>query len=635
MCGIAGILSLSPDARVEESALRTMAARLTHRGPDDDGFYLDPLGRCGLAFRRLSIIDLETGHQPLSNEDGTLWISFNGEIYNYRELRAELESLGHVFRTRSDTESIVHACEQFGPACFERLDGMFAAALWNQHTGELLLARDPFGKKPLVYAIVGDALYFASEAKAILALPGVPRRIDPQALHYYLTFQYIPAPHAVYEGFAKLAPGHFLRLAADVRPTASPVRFFEFRSPAAESFRGTREDARRQLERVLTDAVRRRLISDVPLGAFLSGGIDSSIVVGLMRRLGVSPLRTYSIGFADRRYDESAAARCVARHFQTEHHEHVVTPAIGELLPKLAWHYDEPFGDSSAVPTYYVSQWARRGVTVALTGDGGDEAFAGYDRYRAAALASRFDRLPARLRRAIGELARLIPHQRPKTLGNRLFRFASQLASSGARRYLGWIHLFPPELLATLYRSEFMERVRFDEPLHWLEARFSAIDGGDPQRANHADIHSYLPFDLLTKVDLASMACGLECRCPFLDPSVMRFAWSLPFEWRLGPGGGKRILKEWAAELLPPEILRRPKMGFGVPVGEWFRGELREELRRRLLAADSLSLVLFDPLRLRELVETHISGRANYEHPLWALLMLEHWREQWGGTLAL
>ncbi|TWT44783.1 Asparagine synthetase [glutamine-hydrolyzing] 1 [Phycisphaerae bacterium RAS1] len=633
MCGIAGILSLTPDARVEAAELRTMAAQLVHRGPDDEGFYVDPQGRCGLAFRRLSIIDLSTGHQPLSNEDGTLWVSFNGEIYNYRELRTDLEARGHHFGTNSDTESIVHACEEFGPGCFEKLTGMFAVALWDEKRGELLLGCDPFGKKPLVYAEFQGRLYFASEAKAILALPGVPRRIDPQSLHRYLVFQYVPAPHAIYEGFAKLEPGCFLRIPAGRPVDVTSTRYFELRPDQPGRFTGSREDAKQRLGTLLRDAVARRLISDVPLGAFLSGGVDSSIVVGLMRRLGVSPLRTYSIGFADPRYDESAAARRVARHFQTEHHERMVTPDIHKLLPQLAWHFDEPFADSSAIPTYYVSRWAREGVTVALTGDGGDEAFAGYDRYRAAALAARFNAVPRVLRRVIRGLASAVPHRRPKSFGNRLYRFAAQLAVNGAQRYLGWINIFPLELLAALYRAEFRERLDFDEPLRWLSQRFEAIDGGDAERANFADVHSYLPFDLLTKVDRASMARSLECRCPLLDPQIMRFAWSLPYEWRLGPRGGKSILKEWAADLLPPEIPRRPKMGFGVPVGDWFRGELQEELRQNLLAPDSLCRRLFDPPRLAAMVESHISGRANYEHPLWALLMLEHWGRQWGAHL--
>jgi asparagine synthase (glutamine-hydrolysing) len=632
MCGIAGILSLAPEARVDPDALRVMADQLRHRGPDEDGFYLDPQARCGLAFRRLSIIDLKTGHQPLSNEDGTVWTIFNGEIYNFRALRAELQQQGHRFATQSDTETIVHLYEQHGPACFERLAGMFAIALWDQARGRLLLARDRLGKKPLTYAVCGDCLYFASEAKAILGLPGVPRQLDPQSLHRYLIFQYVPAPHSIYAGFRKVMPGQYELFETNSRGAAlahnsSGQSYWRVPDPAP--FAGSYADARARLGELLTEAVASRLISDVPLGAFLSGGIDSSLVVGLMRKLGVSPLRTFSIGFPDARYDETAHARSVAQLFATEHHEYTVTPQAREVLDTLSWHYDEPFADSSAIPTYYLSRWTRESVTVALTGDAGDECFAGYDRYRAVQLAARIDGLPPGLRRGLSRLAVLAPHGQPKTRTRRLYRFLGALHQAPARRYLDWVNIFSPAMLYEGYLPEFRAQLDLDEPIRWFEALYDQTAGQPAARAMQTDFRSYLPYDLLTKVDVASMACSLECRSPFLDHRLVEFALSLPLSWRLRGRTTKRILKDWAADFLPREILQRPKMGFGVPIGEWFRGELREWLRESLLSPAALSRRVFRATWLEDLLAAHLSGRANYEAPLWSLLMLELWFRRW------
>lgn len=626
MCGIAGIVSLSPDARVEAAALDLMAAQLVHRGPDDAGRYVDPQYRCGFGFRRLSIIDLAGGHQPIANEDRTIWLVFNGEIYNFRALRTELEQQGHTFATHADSEVIVHAYEQYGEAFLSRLAGMFAIAIWDERRGRLLLARDRFGKKPLTYAVHAGRLYFASEAKAILALPEIPRVLDPQSLHRYLVFQYVPAPHSIYQGFRKLPPAQYVTIDAHQLLNSRPRAYWRLET---RPFTGTYADAKVRLGELLQAAVEKRLIADVPLGAFLSGGIDSSIVVSLMRELGVSPLRTFTIGFTDPRYDETACARRVAELFATEHHEHLVTPQAREILDTLAWHYDEPFADSSAIPTYYVSRWARESVTVALTGDAGDECFAGYDRYRAAQIAARFDAVPRPVRALLAATAHLLPHSEPRTLGNRLYRLTSALANPPARRYLAWVNVFPPELLAAGYRPDFRASLDFDEPIAWFKQLYDSTAGPAAARANGTDFASYLPFDLLTKVDIASMACGLECRSPLLDHDLVEFALSLPLCWRLGPAGGKHILKDWAADRLPAEILQRPKMGFGVPVGAWFRHELQGLVRDRLLATDSLSSRIFEPPWLRGLVDAHLSGRANYEHALWALLMLEMWYARW------
>ncbi len=626
MCGIAGIVRLTPQAPpVAVAELRAMADQLAHRGPDDEGIYVDPQGRCGLGFRRLSIIDVAGGHQPIANEDGTVQVIFNGEIYNFRALREALRRRGHTFRTRADSEVIVHLYEEHGQACFERLAGMFAIAIWDAARGRLVLARDRFGKKPLTYAVLDGRLVFASEAKAILALPGVRPALDAQSLHRYLIFQYVPAPHSIYRGFAKLPPGSLVTVEGGA---VSPVqRYADLPRPAR--FAGSYADARARLGEVLTAAVERRLIADVPLGAFLSGGVDSSIVVGLMRRLGVAPLRTFSIGFAEDRYDETAWARRVAAHFATEHHEQRVTPRAREILDVLAWHYDEPFADSSAIPTWYVARHARQRVTVALTGDAGDEGFLGYDRYVAARLAARFDRLPGWTRAALARLVERLPRGESKSARHRLYRFAAALPAGGARRYLAWVNIFPPAELLRAYRPEFAQRLDFDEPLRWFERLHDGFGGSAPERANLADFQSYLPYDLLTKVDIASMAHGLECRCPLLDPEVVEFALSLPVEWRLGRRGGKRILKDWARDLLPGEVLTRPKMGFGVPVGRWFRNELRDVLTDRVRDPAGLCARVFRPAWLDALVESHVSGRADRAHPLWALLMLELWYRRW------
>lgn len=647
MCGIAGILSLRPDAPVKPEELRAMAARLGHRGPDDVGEYLDSQRRCGLAFRRLAIVDLETGNQPIANEDGSVQAIFNGEIYNYQALRDELRRAGHLFRTRGDAEAIVHAWEQYGDAFPQKLDGMFAIALWDARRAALALVRDRFGKKPLVYAAWGGRLYFASEAKALLALPHVRPALDAQSLHRYLLFGYVPAPHSIYQGFHKLPPAHMLMVSAATPagapgPEALPRGAQTHHALAASAaywlpprprdraasgeYRLDYETAKQQFAERLADAVQRRLMADVPLGAFLSGGVDSSVVVGLMKKLGVQPLKTFSIGFAGAPdYDETAFARRVAEHFGTEHHEQIVTPEARAALDVLAWHFDEPFADSSAIPTYYVSRYTREHVTVALTGDGGDECWGGYDRYRAVELGSALDALPGSMRRGLARLGARLPGGRFKSRGQRWRRFLTALRHDGARRYQAWVGLFSPESLAAGYRSEWLEQLAPDEPLAWFAGIYDC-DGGDaPNRANCADLVSYLPDDLLTKVDLASMACSLECRCPFLDPAVIACVFDLPPAWRMG----KKMLRQWAREFVPPAALNRPKMGFGVPVGQWLRGPLRDLLDADILSPDALASRMFCADWLARLCGEHLSGRADHGPQLWGLVMLERWRRTW------
>lgn len=627
MCGIAGILNTDSAQPIDIGELRPLADALRHRGPDADGYYVDPRQRCGLAFRRLAIIDLATGDQPIRNEDGSVWLVFNGEIYNYRELREELIRDGHVFRTQADGEVIVHGYEQWGDRCFARFLGMFAIALWSEPAGTLTLARDRFGKKPLHVAAARDGrLVFASELKAILASSCCERILNRAALHNYLLLQYVPDGN-IFEGVSQVPPGHAVTYRAAGGALATVSRYYAV--PRATLFAGSYADALQRLDELLNGAVKRRLISDVPLGAFLSGGIDSSIVVGLMRRLGVHPLRTFSIGFDDARYNEAHHARRVAECFRTEHYEQIVSPDSKTVLDALTDSYDLPFADSSAIPTCLLSRFARQAVTVALTGDAGDECFGGYDRYAAAQIAGTLDGLPSAARRLLSALAPLIPHGRAKSRSNRLYRFLHALGRRPSRRYADWVTVFPPEMLWEGYRPESRETLQRDGYLEVLDELYERAGRDAAHRAAYVDLHSYLPGDLLTKVDIASMASGLECRSPFLDHELVEFALSLPTAWKIRRMEGKRILRDWARGLLPPEILKRRKMGFGVPIGEWFRGPLRAELRERLLAEDGICRRLFERTWLEQLYERHLAQQANHEHRLWSLFVLDRWARRW------
>lgn len=627
MCGIAGVVNLDQGAPIQKQLLEPMAGSLVHRGPDDEGYYIDVRGRCGLAFRRLAIVDLVTGNQPIGTANEDIQVVFNGEIYNFRELRETLEANGHKFKTEGDAEVIAYAYREWGTRCFEYFNGMFAIAIWDVSQGVLTLARDRFGKKPLYYAHLGRRVYFASELKAILSLDGIDGVIDQDVLHEYLLWQYVPPDRCIYRDFAQVPPGCLLTV--DSWQVSQPRPYWQL--PKPETFQGTYEDALEELEERLVFAVRRRLIADVPLGAFLSGGVDSSLVVAMMHELDVNPIRTFSIGFEDPRYDETRYAKLVAEKFNTEHHAFVVTPQAESVLDTLAYHYDEPFADSSAIPTFYVSRETQKLVTVALTGDAGDEAFGGYDRYQGTVVAGRLDVLPVAMRAGMSWLAQALPHSRPKTFSRKLYVFLRALRHSPAYRYLSWVAMFPPEMLSAGYRSAFRERIDFEHPLARFERLFDG-DGYDRRadaQAMRSDYLTYLPGDLLTKVDRASMAVGLECRSPFLDPELVNFALSLPIQWRQG----KKILKDFAAKHLPQEVLQRPKMGFGVPIGEWFRGPLAGRLREALLASDSLCGQIFEPRWLEQLMNEHQQMHASHEHRLWCLFMLELWSRQWKPAL--
>ena len=605
---------------------------LCHRGPDDRGRYLAEFqfdgapAKVGLGHARLSIIDLATGHQPLSNEDGAIWIVFNGEIYNFLELRQGLVSRGHTFRTRSDTAVIVHLYEERGPDCLRELRGMFAFAIWDGRQNTLFLARDRIGQKPLVYRAEPNRFLFASEIKSLLQARGVPRELSLEALHHYLTFQYVPHPLTMFKGIAKLPPGHYLLWKngrTEVREYWRPPFRTAERLPEAEYVERLRE--------LLTEAVRLRLISDVPLGAFLSGGLDSSIIVALMAQLSNAPVRTFSIGFEERRYDELEYARMVAQHFRTEHKEFVVRPKAMEVIPKLVWHYDEPFADSSAVPTYYVSQITRQPVKVALTGDAGDEGFAGYPRYRAVKLAQWFDRLPRFVRGALaGRFWERLPASvKQKTLRRRLRRLFLALNLPPRERYARWCAIFDDERKRALCSPELNAELENVPSWKIFDEEYEKVPELDfLGQTTFVDYMRYMPDDLMVKVDIASMAHGLECRAPFLDHKVIEFIGTIPTDLKMRGFTSKYLLRRAFGHMLPPELLKRPKMGFGVPISDWFRGELKDFLREILLDHTALHRGYFRPEAVRTLVEEHVQSRYDHGYRLWALLMFELWHRR-------
>lgn len=621
MCGICGIVDF--EGRFDgDAAVRRMTVQLAHRGPDDEGVLSQPASpgnapRVTLGHRRLSIIDLSpAGHQPMRARTDDTAVVLNGEIYNFQEKRAECAD--YPFRSRTDTEVILALYERYGEAFVQHLDGMFALALWDGRREKLLLARDRAGKKPLYYFKGERFFVFASEIKALLALTAVPGKPDEGALALYLTFGYVPTPDTIYQGIRKLEPATLMVLdrngLAHSRPywrypTGEVGNAPESVGPAAVKLRG-----------LLTDAVRRRMVADVPLGAFLSGGIDSSIVVGLMSGLSREPVRTFSIGFeGDPAYDESAYARLVAEKFRTHHTEFRVRPRAVELLEKIIWHYDEPFGDSSAIPTYIVSQLTREHVTVALSGDGGDEVFGGYERFAAALWT---EQLPRSLFEAGRLLTRLLPAPpHPKSRRRRIKRFFEKAGLPLPDRYLEWNSFFTRGELASLRVS--CEGSRISDPFReYLESDPSA---SLLQRILHLNFRTYLLDDLLVKTDRMSMAHGLEVRCPFLDTGVVEWAARLPDRLKIRGTRLKYILREAFREFLPRQILRRRKMGFGVPLGQWMREDLRDFSHDLLLGPSARTSVIMDRQGIRRFLDEHAARVDDHGQKIWAVLCLEVW----------
>ena len=555
-----------------------------------------------------------------------MWLVFNGEVYNYRELRRRLEGNGHRFRTHGDAEVLVHLYEDLGPDCFAQVDGMLAAAIWDANHRRLVLGRDRLGKKPLVYRFENERMFFASELKALLTVPEIPRELDPGAIDEYLTYQYVPPPNTIFRGIRKLPPAHYAVFQdgnLTVKPYWQPDWTREVSLPVAE--------AEEQVRTLFDNSVAARLQADVPRGAFLSGGIDSSLVVASMQRFAKGRVKTFSIGFPQPEYDETSFARQVAKHLGTEHTELQVTPNAIEILPKLAWQYDEPFGDSSAIPTYYLAKLAREHVTVALTGDGGDELFAGYPRYRAVQLADGIDQLGLLKSLLASSLWQWLPSSgRQRSKLRQFKRFSESLRLPADRRYLDWISIFSERRRADLYRDEFVAELPNSDPFQYLALAWKQCGKRDAAtRASLADIVTYLPSDLLTKVDIASMAHGLECRQPFLDHRLVEFAASLPMAYKLRWGRGKWLLQRAFRDRLPAEIWQRKKMGFGVPLDHWFRKELRDLTHDSLLTDAAHTAVYFRPEAMRKLFDEHQTQRFDHSARLWALLMLEMWLREW------
>jgi asparagine synthase (glutamine-hydrolysing) len=599
-----------------------MAGAIRHRGPDEGGLWRQ--GGAALIHQRLSIIDVASGQQPLGNEDDKVQIVFNGEVYNHHELRAGLVAKGHVFRTASDTEAIVHLFEEEGEQAVRRLRGMFAFAIWDADRRELFLARDPVGKKPLYYAELPEGLIFASELKALLAYPGLSRELDPQSVQEFLSLQYVPAPGTIFKAVKKLPPGHSMTWRNG--RLSEPQRFWhlEYEPKSAMS----EDEAAERVLAELDEAVKIRLESEVPLGCLLSGGIDSSAVVALMRRHNSGTLRTFSIGFDEERYNELPFARQIAERFGTCHEEMVVRPNAMEVLSKVVWHLDEPMADPSAIPTWYVSEMCRKHLTVALNGDGGDESFAGYSRYRPMPLVDCYSKLPAAFRRyGVGVAADVLGRFFPQSIQVERLRRLNDISLGGdGVPYTDGMSVFRDTQRRELCRGGIFEAQAVADPLGWLRSYYR---GGDARhfvdRQLQCDLAGYLPGDLLVKMDRMSMAHGLEGRSPFLDKKLMQVVARLPGDFKLRDGQLKWILKRALRGILPDEILFRKKKGFSVPLAEWFRGSLRDLSQDLLLGSRCRDRGMFNPKYVARLLTEHQAGKANHEHRLWALLCFEVW----------
>lgn len=646
MCGFAGIVAWDERFRIDPTVLGRASACIAHRGPDGEGLHISPEGpitrddpQVGLAHRRLAIIDPEhRADQPFTDGQGR-WIVFNGEVYNYRALRGELERIApRQWKTTCDTEVLLAGCAQWGEGCVKRLNGMYAFATWDGNSRELLLGRDRMGQKPLYIAAIDasgspvhldetgvlpplGAIAFASELYALRQVPWIDSRLDELALVEYLRWGYIPAPRSIYRGIQKLPPASVMRISAG--GGQSSIYF----QPTADGEVGSPPDgyARTQARSLVIEAVRRQLISDVPLGCFLSGGIDSSVIAAAMKSAAPNQrIVSFCVGFDDPRYDERPYAAAVAERLGTEHHDFLVHPNAAEDLPKLVRVFGEPFGDSSALPTHYLARATRGFVKVALSGDGGDELFGGYDRYRALSISQRLHRWPGVLRELARQCPRLLPGSHPKRRLARLKRLLDSIDQPPAQRYSTYMRLFTDEQIKTLTG----ETPRRPDLIERLFAQFAG--DGMVRAASAADRLSYLPEDLLTKVDRASMLHALEVRSPFMDHHLVHFAATLSRDQLLG-GGGKRMLREAFTADLPPQVFRRRKMGFAVPIGDWFRGELREMLHDHLLGGDSFAAGRFQRNVILKLLDEHQSQRFDHTQRLYALLMLEIWHRQQAG----
>jgi asparagine synthase (glutamine-hydrolysing) len=629
MCGIAGMCGPETTMRAAESreVVARMCRVIEHRGPDDEGFYVE--GGVALGMRRLSIIDLVTGHQPITNEDGSLWIVFNGEVYNFREIREGLLARGHVFQSNTDTEVIVHLYEEEGEACVERLRGMFAFAIWDKRDRTLFLARDRVGVKPLHYSLVGGTLVFASEIKSLLQHAAIEREVNTEAISDFLSFGYVPDPASAFKGIEKLPPGHTLTFKGG-KVTIRQYWDFQYgdgqdgtvQDDAVQG--GAIHDERYYAERLLDlldESVKLRLVSDVPLGAFLSGGIDSSTVVAMMARHMGRPVKTFSIGFSESGFDELDYARVAARHFNTDHHEFVVTPDVCKIVEEVIWHHDEPFADVSSIPTYIVSKMAREHVKVVLSGDGGDELFAGYERYVVDRARARFARIPRFIRK---NLMLKASSALPRSAYGK--NFLRNIALDAGERYVDSLSLLTREAKREILSGEFKRSLDAHDSSEQFEQLLAESNSSEQiNRLLYLDSKTYLPGDILTKVDRMSMAHSIEAREPLLDHKLIEFAQTIPASLKLRGLETKHILKRALGGLIPGQIINRPKQGFGVPINKWLNHDLRDLLNDTLTDGRTRQRGYFNQNAVEALLDEHRRGRRDHALQLWALLTLELW----------
>jgi asparagine synthase (glutamine-hydrolysing) len=623
MCGISGVWYFDSSRRVEPTLLKAMTDQVIHRGPDEAGQRIE--GSIGLGFRRLSIIDVGGSHQPMPNENEQVWIVFNGEIYNFQDLRERL-SRSHKFRTIGDTETIVHAYEEFGVRCVDYFRGMFAFTIWDSRSNQLVLAVDRFGKKPLYYLLDDEKIVWGSELKCILQHPNISREIDHEALDEYLTYGYVTAPRSIFRTIRKLPPGHTLTVKRDGSFDLTPYWHPDL-CDSNEYINRPVDELAEELRELLIEAVRLRLISDVPLGAFLSGGVDSSCVVGLMSHIDSQPVKTFSIGFDESFYDETSYAQVVADYCKTDHVREVVRPDVVGILPRLIHQYDEPFADSSMIPTYYVSQIARQHVTVALSGDGGDEVFGGYQWYQYAARHELLQSLiPASLRPSVEQIGRVVPSftkLRPYlTVVDQPFQYWGMRTGFFNAAQRGQLYTSDARACLSSYTGERTKLEAF--------RRVERLDG--LSQLQYSDLTVYMPGDILVKVDRASMLASLEVRCPLLDHVVFEFMARVPPMYKLTRHGSKALLKKAVGSLLPPAIHTRNKQGFGIPLAEWLSGPLRALMQDTLLGSDAKNRGLFESHVVAGMIDEHVSGRVDHKERLWALLCFELWASEYLDT---
>jgi asparagine synthase (glutamine-hydrolysing) len=623
MCGIAGFISKTQETpKVErELLLDQMCKIITHRGPDEQGTNVD--GRAALGMRRLSIIDLASGQQPIFNEDNSMFIVFNGEIYNYLELKKDLENRGHIFKTNSDTETILHAFEEYGENCVDHLRGMFAFAIWNKTDESLFIARDRVGKKPLFYSVTENGEFvFGSELKSLLLNKNISREIDLPALDSYITFGYVPEEFCIFKNVKKLLPAHTLTLKNGKIETK---KYWDFNYAQPTDLKTEGEYIER-LQELITESVKIRMISEVPLGAFLSGGVDSSAIVGTMAKLSEFPVKTFSIGFNEDSFNELKYARMAANHFKTEHHEFVVTPDLVDIIDDLVWHFDEPFSDPSSLPTFMVSKMARDFVTVVLSGDGGDELFAGYTRYVIDKKRSGLSNLPKAIRTGILQnIAAKLPNG---TLGK---NYLYNVSLDSVDRYIDSVSHFNQPQRKSLYSNDFFGKLNGNFGVgEMLFQQFANSVSTDNETDNllYLDSKTYLPSDILVKVDRMSMATSLEARTPLLDHKLIEFVTQIPTKYKLNGLETKHIFKKSMENTVPKEILYREKQGFGVPIGEWINTKLKDRIHGTLIEPKTLQRGYFDAKYIQNLLDEHSKNRRDNSHILWVLWMLELWHRK-------